>query len=132
MATTKREPLYLDLDLNFRPHPLTGDLPTKKDADAVKQAIRILIWLDAFDIPFDADKKSGLRQMLFEQANHITESQIRNRLEWLIKKCEPRVELKKIEIQTASDFSGYTITIWYMIKSIMTEDSFQFFAKRAR
>lgn len=129
---TKRESLYIDLDLNFKAHPLTGDLPVKRDADAIKQALRNLIWFEMFDIPFDADKRSGLRQLLFDQANHITESQIKNRLEWLIKKCEPRIELRKIEVETSADFVGYQITIWYMVKSIMSEDSFQFFAKRVR
>lgn len=127
-----RDTLYVDLDLSFKAHPLTGDLPVKKDVDAVRQAIRNLVWLEMFDIPFDADKRSGLRQLLFEQVNQITESQIRTRLEWLIRKCEPRVELKKVDVTVSSDFTGYTITIWYMVKSIMAEEQFQFFAKRVR
>lgn len=130
--TIKRDSLYVDLDLNFRPHPLTGDLPTKRDVDAVRQAIRNLVWLEMFDIPFDGDKRSGLRQLLFEQANQITETQIRTRLEWLIRKCEPRVDMKKIDVKTSSDFTGYEITIWYTVKSIMAEEQFQFFAKRVR
>lgn len=129
---TKREPLYVDLDLTFKAHPLTGDLPVKTDMEAVKQSIRTLMWFEMFDVPFDADKASNLRKMLFEQSNHITESQIRNRLEWLIKKCEPRVELQKIDVELSSEYTGYTITIWYTVKSIMAEDSFQFFAKRVR
>lgn len=132
MMTIKRDSLYVDLDLNFRPHPLTGDLPTKRDVDAVRQAIRNLVWLEMFDIPFDGDKRSGLRQLLFEQANQITETQIRTRLEWLIRKCEPRVDMKKIDVKTSSDFTGYEITIWYTVKSIMAEEQFQFFAKRVR
>lgn len=130
--TIKRDSLYIDLDLNFKVHPLTGDLPTKKDVDAVRQAIRNLVWLEMFDIPFDGDKRSGLRQLLFEQANQITETQIRTRLEWLIRKCEPRIDLKRIDVKTSSDFTGYEIAIWYTVKSIMAEEQFQFFAKRVR
>lgn len=126
------EPIYSDLDLNFIPHPLTGDLTPKRNMDSIRQAIRNLVGLDAFDIPFNGDKQMNLRNMLFEQASQLTESRIRTQVEWIIRKCEPRVVLKKVDIQTSADFTGYHITVWYQIKSIMADDSYKFFVERVR
>ena len=126
------EPIYSDLDLNFAPHPLTGDLTPKKNMDAVKQAIRNLMNIDAYDIPFDGDKQMNLRRILFDHVSQLTESRIRTQIEWIIKKCEPRVILKRVDVVESTDFVGYRITVWYQIKSIMQDDSYQFFVERTR
>ena len=128
----KQDPIYSDLDLNFKVHPLTGDLTAKTNVDAVKQSLRNLVGLDAFDIPFDPDKQFNAKKLLFDQASQMTEAQLRTRVEWIIKKCEPRVVLRRTDVKEAADFSGYTITIWYQIKSIMQDDSYTFFVERVR
>ena len=126
------EPIYSDLDLNFTPHPLTGDLTPKKNMDSVKQAIRNLMNIDAFDIPFDGDKQMNLRRILFDQVSQLTESRLRTQIEWIIKKCEKRVTLQRVDVVESSDFVGYHITVWYQIKSIMQDDSYKFFVERVR
>lgn len=128
----KQEPIYSDLDLNLRPHPLTGDLHPKTNIDAVRQSIRSLFFLDPYDFPFDSFRQSNLRKILFEPANQLTESRIKTNLEWLIKKVEPRVTLQKLEVEESSDFLGYQITCWYTIRSIMADDKFEFFVQKVR
>lgn len=128
----KQAPLYSDIDLNFIPHPLTGDLVTKTNIEAIKQSLRNVVFMEPFDIPFDPDKKSGLREILFDQASQLTESRIRTTLEWLIKTMEKRVELIKIDVLDNPSIQGYDITIWYEIKSLMITDSVKFFAQRVR
>ncbi|ASD50355.1 hypothetical protein FDI24_gp076 [Acidovorax phage ACP17] len=128
----KRDPIYSDLDLNMVAHPLTGDLTPKTDLDAVRQSIRSLFFLDAFDYPFDSYRQSNLRKLLFEPASQLTESRIRTNLEWLIKKVEPRVNLERIDVEGSSDGLGYHITVWYAVKSIMASDSYKFFVQRVR
>lgn len=128
----KQEPIYADLDLNMVAHPLTGDLVPRHNIEAVRQSIRNIFFLEAFDFPFDGDRESSLRKLLFEPANQLTESRIKNNLKWIITKTEPRVELERIDVEETSDFTGYNITIWYSIKSIMVQDNFTFYAKKVR
>ena len=70
--------------------------------------------------------------MLFEPANQLTESRIRNNLEWVIQKTEPRVKIESIDVETSSDFTGYNSTILYTIKSIMVNDNYTFYVQRVR
>lgn len=128
----KQEPIYSDLDLNLKAHPLTGDLHPKTNIDAVRQSIRSLFFLDAYDYPFDSYRQSNLRKILFEPASQLTESRIKTNLEWLINKVEPRVKLEKIDVEETSDFMGYSITVWYTIKSIMVDDKYEFFVQKVR
>ena len=34
---------YKDLDLNFMAHPITGDVTTKSDSEAVKRAVKNIV-----------------------------------------------------------------------------------------
>ena len=41
--TAVSETAYSDLDVHFKRHPNTGDVVVRKDADAVKRAVRNII-----------------------------------------------------------------------------------------
>lgn len=124
--------IYSDLDLAFKPHPLTGDLIPKRNIDAIRRSIKTVFTLEAFDIPFEPKKHASIKRMLFQPASHLSEMEIRTHLEWAIKKLEPRANLKNIEVEASSDGTGYNISIWYNIRSLMIEDNFNFFVERVR
>ncbi len=128
----KENNIYSDLDLTLRVHPLTGDLIPKKNAEAVRRAIRTIFSLDAYDIPFEPNKKTKMKSLLFEPANHLTEVSIRTNLEWAFKKMEPRAKLNKIDVEASSDGLGYTITVFFLIRSLMVEDQYTFYVQRVR
>lgn len=128
--TIKRSAIYTDLNLGMVPHPLTGDLTPKKDDDAIQQALRNVVLLEPMDIPFEPDKASGIRKLLFENAGQLTTSAINSTLRWLIGAMEPRVTVRKIEVNDRDN--GAEIIIYYTIKSLMTDESFKFFVQRVR
>lgn len=132
MATIKSSPIYSDLDLSFQPHPLTGDLVPKTNTDAIRRAVRTLFSLEPFDIPFDPNKQSGIKDYLFEPSSHLTEVAIKTRLEWIFKKLETRANLISMDVVASSDELGYNITVTYNIKSIMQADTFNFYVERVR
>ena len=41
--------VYADLDMNFTPHPITGDLTIKKDTDAIKQSIKNIMLTNYYE-----------------------------------------------------------------------------------
>lgn len=128
----KKTSTYSDLDLSFKPHPLTGDLPPKTDIEAVRRALKTAFFLDKFDIPFEKSKVSSLKRYLFEQDSQITEISIRKNIEWIFKVVEPRANLIKTDVFFDPIGIGYNITVWYNIKSLNLEDNFTFFAQRVR
>lgn len=91
---------FSDIDLNFKPHPLTGDVPVKINAYAIRQAILNLFFLEKYDVPFNMDACSNIRNFLFDSLNIITASSIQVRLEWLLKKYETRIILEKLSVKT--------------------------------
>lgn len=127
-----QEPLYKDIDLRMKPHPLTGDLVTLSNDAAIKQSLRNLFHSQYFDFPFDGKKFAGLNRYLFDQSGNLTESKMRNRLEWLVKKGEPRVRLEGIEINFAASGTEIHIVVKYTILSIMVEGNFDFTVQRVR
>ena len=44
--------LYSDLDLFMNPHPVTKDVTTKKDSDAIKRSVKNIILTNKFERPF--------------------------------------------------------------------------------
>lgn len=132
MTKVKNSPIYSDLDLSFEPHPLTGDLLPKTNVDSIRRAVRTLFSLEEFDIPFEPNKKAGLKEMLFEPGSHLTEVAIRTKLEWIFKKIETRANLISLDVNLSDDGLGYNIVVTYNIKSIMKADTFNFYVERVR
>ena len=44
-----RDPDYADLDLDFMPHPTTGDVIRKTGEEAIKRSVRNLIMTNYYD-----------------------------------------------------------------------------------
>ena len=89
---------FADLDLNFTPHPVTGDVGFKKDENAVKQAVKNLVLTQNFERPFHSEIGSSLRSLLFEPATPMTKEILRKTISDTIINFEPRVELIGVDI----------------------------------
>lgn len=71
MAASRRV-VYRDIDLSFKPHPLTGDLPVLKDEQAVKQMVRNTVLTNHFE-RFGRPLFGGnILAQLFENMDRIT------------------------------------------------------------
>lgn len=127
-----QNPIYSDLDLTFKAHPLTGDLPAKINQDALRRSIQHLFKLNAFDIPFKPNSKSNLKRYLFEDNNHITRASAVQDMTWLVEKIEPRIKLISLEIDGDTNPKVWTITVTYMIRSLSQEERFNFSVERVR
>lgn len=123
---------YSDLPLDFKFHPFSGDINPIVNIDAIKQSIRVLFSLDAYDIPFNPDVKSDMRKFLFEDLNAVTNSSLQKRLEWMIKTYEKRVKLIDIKIKPYETDDGFDITITYKIKALDVQDTFNYSFQRIR
>lgn len=114
-----RQPNYRDLDLDFIAHPTTGDIVRKEGFDAVKRSIRNLILLNFYDKKFQSHIASGAQKLLFDNANPLVETFLRNAIIEVITNYEPRAQLVEDEhhgVKVSFDFdrNGYNVSIKFI------------------
>lgn len=119
------EPVYRDLDLSFRKHPLTGDISTFTDEDAVKSAIRNLVRIARYEKPFQPNLFSPVYELLFEPISEPSSTLLSNGLQFIIKNLEPRIQ--NVRVSAVPDFDGnkYEVTINYEIKKIQSQQTLE-------
>jgi len=103
-----------DISNDFTKNPSTGDINILKDGNAIKQSLKNLLLLNKFDKPFNPDIDVGLREVLFENfPDFIRKNIIREKVEYIINKYEPRVKLQEVDVVSSEDQNGLTIQITY-------------------
>ena len=111
---------FADLDLNFTPHPVTGDVGFKKDENAIKQAVKNLVLTQNFERPFHSEIGSSLRSLLFEPATPMTKEILRKTISDTITNFEPRVDLIDVEIRYTLDDTAVDARIVFKIRNTFT------------
>ena len=117
---TSRTRLYSDIDLTFTNLPADSDTPStdiykKKDAAAVKQAIKNLLLTNFYEKPFNPFYGGNLRDLLFELADEDIEDDIRNNIARAIQSFEPRARIIDIRIKNQPDYNSVDVTIEFQI-----------------
>lgn len=123
---------FQDLDLKFTRNPNTGDLMLRTGGNAVKQAIKNLILTDYYERPFQPGIGSGIRQMLFEPADFISERRIEDEIRSTIENFEPRAEVLNVQAKARFDGHGYDVAIVFNTKNSTEPITFTTFLERAR
>lgn len=108
VAATKR---YIDLDLDFLPHPISKDVRKRYDVAAVLRSCRHLVLLSAYEKPFHPEIGAGIRGYLFEPMSILTSTLIRNEIERVIRVYEPRAKPITIHVNPVESDNSYFITM---------------------
>lgn len=132
MANITRQPNFSDLDLDFMPHPTTGDVMKKTGVDAIKRSMRNLILTNFYDRPFRSFIGSNAQKLLFENANPLTANFLRDAIEEVITNYEPRVKIDNIRVQFDIDNNGYNTTISFIILNNNLPVKINLFLERIR
>jgi phage baseplate assembly protein W len=111
---------FSDIDLNFIPHPVTGDIVKKYDESAIKAAIRNLVLTSNYERPFHSEIGSQLRNLLFEPMSPITTQLIQNTIGQTIKNFEPRAILLSVVASYSPDNNSVYVTVNFMIVNTTT------------
>ena len=111
---------FSDIDLNFIPHPVTGDIVKKYDESAIKAAIRNLVLTSNYERPFHSEIGSQLRNLLFEPMSPITIQLIQNTIGQTIKNFEPRAILLSVVANYSPDNNSVYVTVNFQIVNTVT------------
>lgn len=107
--------IFSDIDLNFTPHPVTGDLVRRFDEQAIKQAVKNLILTKHFERPFHSELGSPIMSLLFEPMTPLTTLMVRRSIIDLISNFEPRVELLDVDVVSSPEQNSLYVTIVFKI-----------------
>lgn len=130
MALNTRK--YIDFDIAFTAHPVTGDLVKKKDYSAVSQSIKNLVFLNHYEKPFHPEIGCNVRKMLFELINPSVASALRTEIVNTIGNFEPRAKINEVVVKPNYTEDGYDITIVYTTINLQNPIKINFFLERLR
>jgi len=115
MTDFLRKNLFKDLDLDFTPHPVTGDVVQKTDAEAVKRAVRNLVLMSRYDKPFKPELDSRIRSMLFEPATPLVAMAIRSHIIDVLDQYEPRAAINDVRVVFDEASNAFHVSVSFML-----------------
>ena len=108
---------YSDFDFPFKKHPVTKDVPIKRDVEAVKQSVRNILLTRRGEKFFDPDFGGSLTEFLFENFDPIVEAEMNQRIVNTLRNYEPRVKVLNIEIEDLSERNALHLKLEVQILS---------------
>jgi len=97
---------YSDIDLSFVKRK-DGDIFKKRDANAVKQAVKNLIMTNQFEKPFMPYFGANIQDLLFELSNDFLSHNIETQIVRAIENYEPRARV----LNVSSSFNDISNTL---------------------
>lgn len=107
---------FKDLKVNFKPHPITGDLQVVKEVAAVKQSIVNLLLTIPGERPFQPLIGSKLSTLLFEPLDFGIAALIKNEINDTIRKYEPRVRVVSLDVEPNFDENAFDVNLEFEIR----------------
>ena len=108
---------YKDLAFSMFANPMSGDIGKKTGAAAVKGAIVSILKTNFNERLFAPEFGTGIRALLFEQMNPITEQRLKKEVESALARHEPRAEVLGISVKAQEEQNRYEISVLFNVAS---------------
>ena len=112
-----RDTLYKNLDLRFKPHPLTGNINPIKEVEAVKRSLINLVMTEPGQKPFRPSYGTPVNGLLFNLM-FIHPHDVKTVIETSIKRWEPRCELLNVEVKSYPEDHAVDVVISFTPKNL--------------
>ena len=106
---------FKDISMSFQSNPLNNDLIAIKNVNAIARSVRNIVLTTPGEKFFDPDFGSNVSNLLFENVDDITASQIQEEIEYSIVNYEPRVKILNITVNPNNDNGSFDAVIVYEI-----------------
>jgi phage baseplate assembly protein W len=130
IQTTTRS--YRDLDLNFIPNPVTGDVAIRTGDNAVINSVKNLIFTNFYERPFHPEIGSGVRRLLFDNADVLTAENLKKAISTVLDNFEPRVSIKNLIVKLSDDLNKFQVILEFFILNNTKPTNISFFLERVR
>ncbi len=115
MPTQRFSQGFKDISLSFKRHPVTNDILTLKNEDAIKRSVQNLVRIIRGEVFFNELVGTRITGSLFELANSDYIDPMKTEIETVLKNFEPRVSLKDVKFKSTPDENALDVTIKYDI-----------------
>ena len=109
---------FKDISMSFKFNPLSGDLITLKNENAIARAVRNIVSTTPGEKFFDPDFGSSVSEILFENVDDITAISIKDEIKNCLQNYEPRVEIIDVKVDPNFDENQFDVIITYRIIGI--------------
>ena len=123
--------IYADLDIMFSANPISGDITTKKDSDAVKRSVKNILLTNHYERPFKPNFGANLRAMLFELEGVGAKKRIKKNIIKTLSILEPRIGSIRVDI-SETESNNIDVRVSYIIRNGLNQSSVDFKVSRVR
>ena len=109
---------FKDINLSFKRHPVTNDVVTIRDEDAIKRSVKNIIFTILGEKPFEPEFGSVINNSLFELNTSLNEMRISDEIKQSLINYEPRIQSVKVTTSIYSDSNELNCTVQYDIVGI--------------
>ena len=109
---------FKDINLSFKRHPVTNDVVTIRDEDAIKRSVRNIIFTILGEKPFEPDFGSLMNESLFDLTTNLSEIRISDEITSSLNSYEPRIDNVEVLVQVSPDTNEMNATVQYDITGI--------------
>ena len=111
---------FRDINLSFKRHPVTNDLVTIRDEDAIKRSVKNIIFTILGEKPFEPNFGSVINDALFDLDTNLNEIRIQDEITSSLNEYEPRISNIIVTVTVAPDTNEMNCTVQYDIVGLST------------
>ena len=109
---------FKDITLSFKRHPVTNDVVTIRDEDAIKRSVKNIIFTIVGEKPYSHNFGSKINDSLFELSTSLNEMRVADEIKQSLLNYEPRISNIDVTVTVAPDTNEMNCTVQYDITGI--------------
>ena len=109
---------FKDINLSFKRHPVTNDVVTIRDEDAIKRSVRNIIFTILGEKPFEPNFGSVINESLFDLNTNLSENRVSDEIKSSLLNYEPRIDNVTVYVTVSADSNEMNCTVQYDIVGI--------------
>ncbi len=109
---------FKDINLSFKRHPVTNDVLTVSNEDAIKRSVKNIIFTILGEKPFLPLFGSVINQSLFDLNTNLNEIRISDEIKQSLLNYEPRIDNTEVTVSVYPDSNELNCIIQYDIVGI--------------
>ena len=109
---------FKDINLSFKRHPVTNDVVTIRNEDAIKRSVRNIIFTILGEKPFEPNFGSVINESLFDLNTNLNEIRVSDEIRSSLLNYEPRIDNVVVNVTVAPDTNEMNCTVQYDITGI--------------
>ena len=109
---------FKDINLSFKRHPVTNDVLTVSDEDAIKRSVKNIVFTILGEKPFQPNFGSVINNSLFELSTSLNEIRVSDEIRQSLLNYEPRIDNVEVTTTIYPDSNELNCTVQYDIIGI--------------